>query len=433
MKKQELFKFKPFSHKQLKVLTWWLPESPVHDKDVIIADGAVRSGKTISMSLSYIQWSMNCFNGEDFGMAGKTISSFRRNVLNPLKKMLSVLGYRAIEHRNENMITIRIGNKSNNYYIFGGKDEGSQDLIQGITLAGMLFDEVVLMPQSFVSQATARCSIDGARLWFNCNPGGLFHWFNIEYIKDLKTKNALYLHFNMDDNLSLSEKTKARYKRDYKGVFYKRFILGEWANASGAVYSMYDDTRHVITNIPASFEKLWVAVDYGTGNATVFLLMGIYKGIYYILREYYYDSRDHKNNGHEKSDVEYARDLDKFLNRYDDIVQGEDIPIIVDPSAKSFITQLRNDGFTVYKAINDVLDGIRYVASVMADGKLLIHNSCLVTRAQISSYVWNEKSQERGVDEPVKKEDHSCDALRYGIYYYRCKKIMIASTKVDNI
>ena len=171
-KKQAAFKFKPFSKKQLKILTWWLPNSPVHECDGIIADGAIRSGKTVSMCLSYAMWAMETFNGQNFGMCGKTIGSFRRNVLFWLKLMLKSRGYKVVDQRADNLVTVSRAGKTNYFYIFGGKDERSQDLIQGITLAGCFFDEVALMPESFVNQATGRCSVDDSKFWFNCNPDG---------------------------------------------------------------------------------------------------------------------------------------------------------------------------------------------------------------------------------------------------------------------
>lgn len=209
------FKFQPFSHKQQQVLTWWMPSSGVSDYEGIIADGAIRSGKTVSMALAYVMWAMSSFREENFGMCGKTIGSFRRNVLGPLQRMLRTRGYKYAYHRADNYIEIRRGSVINYFYIFGGKDESSQDLVQGITLAGVLFDEVALMPESFVNQATARCSVEGSKFWFNCNPDSPEHWFKKEWIDKLgeeSGKHLIYLHFTMDDNLSLSEETKARYR-----------------------------------------------------------------------------------------------------------------------------------------------------------------------------------------------------------------------------
>ncbi|EIW20723.1 MULTISPECIES: PBSX family phage terminase large subunit [Pelosinus] len=410
------FNFEPFSTKQLQVMTWWLPNSPVRHYDMIIADGSVRSGKTISMSLSYVQWSMESFNGENIGMAGKTIGSFRRNVLAPLKRMLKALKYRVKDHRSDNMVEISKGGKTNYFYIFGGKDERSQDLIQGITLAGMLFDEVALMPESFVNQATARCSVKGSKLWFNCNPAGPYHWFKTDYIEKADDKKAICLHFTMDDNLSLDVATKDRYKRMYSGVFYKRYILGLWVMAAGAIYDMFEESKHVIEIIPKAFDQFWVSSDYGTGNATVFLLQARRGKEYYTLREYYYDSR---KVGKQKTDAEYSADLKKFLEDCKDIIGNRKIPIIVDPSAASFIAQLKKDGFSVKKAHNAVIDGIRYVATLLSELKYFIHKSCTNTIREKSAYIWDEKAQDKGEDKPIKQNDHASDSERYGLYTNR--------------
>ena len=195
------------------------------------------------MSLSYVLWAMESFNQQNFGMAGKTIGSFRRNVLFWLKLMLKSRGYQVIDHRSDNLIVVSKGDTQNFFYIFGGKDERSQDLIQGITLAGMFFDEVALMPESFVNQATGRCSVTGSKFWFNCNPNSPRHWFKVNWIDKCEEKHIIYLHFTMDDNLSLSEQIKERYRSMYVGVFFKRYILGLWCVAEGLVYSMFDEEK----------------------------------------------------------------------------------------------------------------------------------------------------------------------------------------------
>ena len=271
--KQPVFKFKPFSVKQKKVLTWWLDNSPVKDMDGIIADGSIRSGKTVSMSLSFVMWAMATFNDQNFAMCGKTIGSFRRNVLTVLKLMLLSRGYNVKDHRADNYVEITYKGVTNYFYIFGGKDERSQDLIQGITLAGVLFDEVALMPESFVNQATGRCSVNGSKFWFNCNPDGVYHWFKLNWIDKVKEKNLLYLHFTMDDNLSLTEAIKKRYASLYTGVFFKRYILGLWVIAEGIIYDMFNLDKHVVDNAPEDVsEEYYISIDYGTQNATVFLL-----------------------------------------------------------------------------------------------------------------------------------------------------------------
>ena len=430
--KDQTFHFSPFSRKQKQVLTWWCKDSPVHDKDGIIADGAIRSGKTISMSLSFVMWAMHTFNGQNFAMCGKTIGSFRRNVLFWLKLMLKSRGYSVTDRRADNLILIRKGDAENYFYIFGGKDERSQDLIQGITLAGVFFDEVALMPESFVNQATGRCSVEGSKFWFNCNPDGPYHWFKVNWIdkstgylgkerveqirkkaaeeeKDPGLKEILYLHFTMDDNLSLSEEIKARYRSMYIGVFFKRYILGLWAAAEGVIYDMFDPEKHV-KNIKEFFQILvngnrYVSCDYGTQNATVFLLWN--KGIdgkWYCIREYYYSGRD---KGKQKTDAEYADDLKKWLD-------GTRIKaMIVDPSAASFIAELRKRGYKVIKANNDVLDGIRLVGMLLNLEMLIFSSSCTETIKEFASYIWDDKAAEHGEDKPVKQHDHGCDAVRY--------------------
>ena len=402
------FKFEPFSKKQLKVLTWWLPNSPVYDKDIIIADGAIRSGKTVSMSLSFVQWGMETFDGENLGMSGKTIGSFRRNVLAPLKQMLKSLKYRVKEHRNDNMVEIRYRKKVNYFYIFGGKDERSQDLIQGITLAGMLFDEVALMPESFVNQATARCSVEGAKLWFNCNPAGPYHYFKVNYIDKIVEKNVVYLHFTMDDNLSLSPKVKERYRRMYTGIFYDRYIKGLWKMAEGVIFDMFKEEKHVIKEIPRLTTE-WIAVDHGTGNPTAFLHQGFDGKNFYTVREYYYASRE---TGIQKTTGEYSQDLQFFTS-------GKRLPVICDPAASALIVQLRKDGFMAREAENDVLPGIEFVANCLNEGKYYIHESCVNLIKETTSYCWDTKAQQRGIDKPLKQNDHAVDSSRYGLYTMR--------------
>lgn len=406
--KRSIFKFKLFSKKQKQILTWWLPESGVSHKEGIIADGAIRSGKTVSMALSFVMWAMTSFREENFAMCGKTIGSFRRNVLMVLKLMLRSRGYQCKDHRADNLLEVSRGDITNYFYIFGGKDERSQDLIQGITLAGVFFDEVALMPESFVNQATGRCSVDGSKYWFNCNPEGPYHWFKVNWIDKVDDKDLLYLHFTMGDNLSLSEKIKARYRSMYSGVFYKRYILGLWCVAEGIIYDMFDKAKHVVGSFAAADQRYYVSCDYGTQNATVFLLWCKDTDNRWICcREYYYSGRDESA---QKTDSQYADDLEHWLDR----INPE--RIIIDPSAASFIAELKLRGYKIKKAKNDVLDGIRFVASLLNQGRIVMHESCTETIKEFASYVWDEKAAERGEDKPVKQYDHCMDAVRYFCY-----------------
>lgn len=416
-----------FSKKQLQLLTWWTDNSPYFASDGIICDGAVRSGKTIVMGLSFIVWSMSNYENYNFAICGKTVGSLRRNVITPLKGILINRGYKVIDRKTENMLVVSKGKRRNSYYLFGGRDERSQDLIQGITLAGILFDEVALMPRSFVEQGMARCSVDGSKYWFNCNPDGPNHWFYVEHVLKCQEHNYLHLHFNIEDNPSLTERIINRYKSMFKGIFYRRFILGEWAFADGIVYDCFDPDKHTYSVETRSEALPWqirehdpitgrpyIGCDYGTYNPMCFLKGYKYKVIgdnipyFYIDQEYYYDGR---NSMRQKSDSEYVDDIEAFI--------GQDKPkaIIVDPSAASFITALRKRSIPVLKAKNDVPDGISMVYTLMAMGHILINKSkCPKLIQELGLYIWDEKKQAKGKEEVVKTNDHACDALRYLIY-----------------
>ena len=419
--RKPVFRFKPFSKKQRMILNWWTIASPVKDYDGIIADGAIRSGKTVSMSLSFVFWAMDSFNGENFIMAGKTIGSFQRNVLTNLKTMLRSRGYHCIHHisgETPNMLEITRKGVTNYFYIFGGKDESSQDLVQGITAAGAFFDEVALMPESFVNQATGRCSVEGSKFWFNCNPGGPLHWFKVKWIDKKKEKRLLYLHFTMEDNLSLSEKIKARYRAMYVGVFFLRYIKGLWSAAEGLIYTMFADKNlYHDEDCPAALKSTGtrsIAVDYGTTNPCVFLDIWDDGETLWVEREYRWDSRSEeamRSANPQKTDAQYADDMADFMGS----APEEQCEIIVDPSAASFIQELRGRGWLVKAADNEVLDGIRKVSTMLANRKIRINRNCKGLTAEMQSYVWNDKAAERGEEEPVKQLDHGPDALRYKV------------------
>ncbi|WP_461241137.1 PBSX family phage terminase large subunit [Paucilactobacillus sp. N302-9] len=403
--KTNIFKFTPFSKKQMQVLTWWLaPQNK--DYEAIICDGSVRAGKTVIMSLSYVMWAMHSFNGQQFGMAGKTIGSFRRNVLRPLKLMLYGRGYKLVDHRTDNMIEISKDGKTNYFFIFGGRDESSQDLVQGLTAAGFFFDEVALMPQSFVNQATARVSVDGGKYWFNMNPEGPYHWFKLEWIDKLRDKRALRIHFRMEDNPSLSQSVIERYKRGYSGVFYQRYILGLWVMSEGVIYDNFNKETMVVDQLPGTPSRYYVSCDYGTQNPTVFLLWGYVQGKWYCVKEYYYDGR---HSPRQKTDDEYANDLDKFVGN----IRAK---IIIDPSAASFIAKLRSKGYQIIRAKNDVVDGIRETQTAMNNGKIMFTSGLSNLFKEIYSYIWDDKAANRGEDKPVKEHDHAMDAMRYFVY-----------------
>jgi len=405
----DVFKFQPFSRKQKKVLTWWVPGSPFEDYDGIIADGAIRSGKTVSMETSFMLWAMNCFDGETFALCGKTIGSLRRNVLRDFKRIAVSRGYEVTEKRSEKLIIISGNGVENYFYYFGGRDESSQDLIQGMTLAGVLFDEVALMPESFVNQATGRCSVEGSKYWFNCNPEGRLHWFKINWVNKYLEKRLLYLHFTMEDNLSLTERIKERYRRMYIGVFYQRYILGKWCAAEGVIFDCWKEERNGFdkeTEHPwfENYCNHYVAVDYGTTNPTVFLDCYDDGDTFWITKEYYQDSTADQQ---QKTTSQHADDLDEFLDG------DRNVQIIVDPSAEDFKLELRNRGYRVKNAVNDVLEGIRTTASMIQMGAVKADKTCVKLRQELETYVWDQKAKERGEEKPVKQKDHAMDAMRY--------------------
>ena len=387
-------RIRKFSPKQLQVMKWWK-----QDRDAIICDGAVRSGKTLCMGVAFLLWAMICFHDQQFALCGKTIGALRRNLLPGALAELRQLGATWEERRSENSITMHFGGRTNRFLLFGGRDEGSAALIQGVTLAGRLLDEVALMPRSFVEQACARCSVTGSKLWFNCNPEGPEHWFYREWIGKAEERKALYLHFTMDDNPSLAPYIRQRYERLYTGIFYRRFVLGEWAAAEGLIYDFFDREKDAVPAPKGEMEAWRVSIDYGTVNPTSMGLWGRRNGVWYRVEEYYYDSR---REGQQKTDAEYVEALralcgDRRVER-----------VIVDPSAASFQAALRQAGFPVRAADNRVLDGIRVTAGLLRNGQIVLCESCGDCLREIALYCW-----ESGKEAPRKENDHAMDEMRY--------------------
>ncbi len=391
---------KSFSPKQMKALCWWGSKSPYRDRTAIICDGAVRSGKTLCMGLSFVCWAFARFSDRSFAICGKTIQGIRRNLITELLPVLKELGFRVEDKVSRNQIILSCGGTENRFYLFGGRDEASAALIQGMTLAGVLLDEVALMPRSFVEQALARCSVEGSKFWFNCNPEYPGHWFYREWIEKRKEKNVLYLHFTMDDNPSLSAETKARYESLFSGPFYQRFIKGKWVAAQGLVYPFAEG---LLCDVPPGPWEDWaVSCDYGTVNPASFGLWGLQKGCWYRVDEYYYASQV---TGEQRTDEEHYQGLtalcgDRKISR-----------VTVDPSAASFMQVIARHGrFRAVPAKNNVLDGIRQVSTALKEGRIKICRTCLDAAREFSLYRW--KDGPRG-DEPVKENDHAMDDIRY--------------------
>ncbi len=392
--------YQAFSQKQKRVLTWWLPGNPDADREAIFCDGAVRSGKTMAMGLSFFLWAQSCFDGKQFGICGKTIASLRRNVLSEILPKLEGMGAAWKEKRTENLLTVQFLGHENRFYVFGGKDESSAALIQGITFAGILLDEAALMPRSFVEQACARCSVAGSRLWFNCNPAGPGHWLYQTWIQEANLRNCLRLHFTMEDNPSLTPQIRQRYQKLYTGVFYRRFVLGEWAQAEGRVYDFFSPEMQGKT--PKICDKWYISCDYGTVNPMSMGLWGRNQGIWYRVKEFYFDSRKEQR---QMTDAEYADALQRLAG------DREITAVIVDPSAASFLEVLRRRGWRVQKAKNDVLSGIRLTADLLKAGKLVICEGCDDCLREMEEYVWDLDGAAK--DKVKKEHDHAMDDMRY--------------------
>ena len=379
-------------------MTWWR-EPEAAELDGILCDGAVRSGKTVSMAVGFLLWSMTRFERQCFALCGRSVESLRRNVTNLLPQWTEGI-FRIEEKRSQNRLTVWSGNRSNDYYLFGGHDESSFAAIQGITLAGVLLDEVALMPRSFVEQACARCSVAGSRLWFNCNPAGPGHWFYRTWILEAEKRNCLRLHFTMEDNPSLTPEIRQRYQKLYTGVFYRRFILGQWAQAEGRVYDFF--SPEMVGKAPEGCEKWYVSCDYGTVNPTSMGLWGLRDGVWYRVKEFYFNSREARR---QMTDEEYARALEGLAG-------GRRISaVIVDPSAASFIEVLRRKGWRVRKAENDVLSGIRLTSDLLKAGKIVICEGCVDCLREMDEYVWDLSGG--GKDKVRKEHDHAMDDMRY--------------------
>ena len=390
-----------FSPKQRRVLTWWRPGSPEKGKQAILCDGAVRSGKTLCTGLSFFCWAMRSFHRRNFALCGKTIVSVRRNLLEELLPLLERMGFQCEQKVSRNILKVRLGKRCNTFYLFGGKDEGSAALIQGMTLAGALLDEVALMPRSFVEQTVARCSVTGSKLWFSCNPESPAHWFYREWVLKAEEKQVLRIPFSMTDNPGLSQEVLERYKTMFEGTFYRRFVLGEWVAAEGLVYDFFDES--FVKEAPdGELEDWYISCDYGTVNPTSMGLWGRKNGVWYRAAEYYYDARAKRK---QKTDEEYADALAQLAG-------GRDIrAVVADPSAASFIETLRRRGWRVKKAENEVLSGIRLTARLLKTGKLVICRGCQDAIREFGLYRWEEQGD--GQDRVKKEHDHAMDEIRY--------------------
>jgi PBSX family phage terminase large subunit len=390
-------KLKPFSRKQLEVIA-------TSNARINVLDGPVRSGKTMASIIRWIKYLQDAPPG-DLLMSGKTKHTIRRNVL---QDFFEIIGRNNYRFNSTDGIIECFGRR---IHVVGANDERAEEKIRGMTIAGWYDDETTLKPESFFKQALARMSVEGAKAFLTTNPDSPYHWLNTDYLENEELIASGILkrfRFTFDDNLALSDEYKESLKKLYSGLWYKRMILGLWVMAEGAVYDMFSDEVHVVDQLPDRFERYFVGVDFGTSNATVFLLIGQIGNAFYVIKEYYYDSRE---KGRQKSTPEYSSDFKEFIS-------GVSVSrIFIDPSAAPLIVQLRRDGIhNIRQADNDVTDGIAAVASALSTNRLFVHRSCKNTIKEFMSYVWDEKAQKRGEDKPLKQFDHAMDALRYPIF-----------------
>ena len=393
------------SKKQRLVLKWAHMPSTANRYRSIICDGAVRSGKTVAMTIGFIHWAMRCFEGASFAICGKTVSSVERNIITPLLDCEDVTAYYDLHYSpSKAVLNISVCGKQTRFYLFGGKDESSYMLIQGITLCGVLFDEVALMPQSFVDQAIARTlSVSESKLWFNCNPDNPNHWFYKNWILDAEGENkkhSLHLHFDMTDNPLLTKADIERATAMYDGAFLKRYIYGEWVAADGLVYPQFDEKENVTDESPNG--EYYVSVDYGTHNPCSMGLWSVSGGKAYRIDEAYYDSVRERR---QLTDEEYYEMLQNLCGN------RQIRSVIIDPSAASIITLVRRKGkYNVDAARNDVIDGLRFTGTLIKSRKIMINRKCADILREFSLYRWDEKAAD---DRVIKENDHAMDDMRY--------------------
>lgn len=411
------------SPKQKKILAF-----PYSKYDALICDGAVRSGKTSIMMWAFVRWAMENFSGQRFGVCGRTVDSCTKNIIVPFTAMsLAKERYIIRWRRGDKVMEVRRGAVTNYFEVFGGKDEASYTLIQGRTLAGVLLDEVVLMPRSFVEQALARCSVDGARLWFSCNPGSPHHWFYQEWIKRHRERNALYLHFEMTDNPGLSKRTLERYENMYAGIFYDRYVRGLWVAAEGIVYKDFaNDTEKYLIGDPlewakqngTSFSIISIGVDFGgTKSATKFQATGITKDFRVVaLEEEYIKNEEIDPNALNRR---FATFCQLITSKYGYSQTRADSAETVLIRGLDHTAQKMRLGTQVKNAMKlQITDRIRLVVLLMKQGRFKVSRNCphLIDALQTAIYDPDKFEDER-LDDGTSDID-SLDAFEYSIEPY---------------
>ncbi|MFF5972227.1 PBSX family phage terminase large subunit [Streptomyces sp. NPDC012769] len=389
-------------------------------------EGAVRSSKTISSILVWLRYVRTGPAGPLL-MAGKTERTLKRNIIDPIIEMVG--SHRCVYKSGVGELVLF----GRTIYVAGANDERAAEKIKGLTLAGAYLDEVTTFPESFFAMLGTRLSVPNAQWYGTTNPEGPNHWLKKKYldrarlhlrrdgtIAESQDPAAIDLHrfsFSLDDNPFLPAPYVEALKIEYTGLFYRRYILGEWCLAEGVVYDMFDEKKHVVDLLPDISRWMCVGLDYGTINPFAALLVGVgADNRLYVASEYRHDSRTARR---QLTDAEYSEGLRGWLASYEHRGTKGVQPqwVFVDPSAASFMTQLWADGVPgVAKADNTVKDGIRSVSVALGQNVLSVHRSCKGLLGELPAYAWDEKAAAAGEDAPLKVDDHSVDALRYALH-----------------
>jgi PBSX family phage terminase large subunit len=377
-----------------------------------IWSGAVRSGKSYSATLRFLVEVTEAPPG-DMAIITRDANSFRRNVLPILHDLIGMdADYKA------GLSLIELWGRR--IHLVGCHDQRSEGKLRGCTLQAALVDEASLIPESSWIVLLQRIAMNNGRIFATTNPDSSLHWLKTGYIDN--NPDVRTFDFGLLDNPRLADEERAFLQRQHRGIWYRRFIKGEWCMAEGAVFDFFDEKIHTIQRPPANAKFHLVGVDIGFTNPSAFILLGCNPDVspsLWIEAEYYWDS---KKQGRQKTDAEYASDLIEFL-------RGRNVKFIyIDPAAASFKIEARRAGIQtpIRDAENSVTEGIRTLSSFFSQGDLKIVRSCRNLIGEIQGYCWDSRAAERGEDAPIKRADHAIDALRYGIYSYFGNRIFLS-------
>lgn len=418
-KKPAKFKFLPFSDQQKRLMHWWRPGLRSADCDFVIADGAIRSGKTIACIIGFLTWSQEMFSGQSFILAGKTMGALKKNVIRPMLQILEAWGWPYTYIRSGTDARVEIG--TNAYYLYGANTEAAQDALQGLTAAGAYADEAALFPQSFIDQMIGRCSVAGAKIWMNCNPGNPHNYIKAEFIDKTKEKRVYHLHFMMDDNLTLSPAVKARYKRTWPvgSVFYKRFILGLWVAADGLIYQQFADNVHDylisgswLEDNPIMYSV--IGVDFGgTKSAHSFTLTGFTRGFkqVVVLDEYYCKKRINPKQLQDDF-IDFVRRAQSRFKVYEAYCDSAEQTLIAGLETACIQSHVAIDIKNAIKG--PINDRIAFYNSLIAQNRWKVMKHCTHTIEAFEQAVYDDKrpNQDVRLDDGLMNVD-SLDSTEY--------------------